>query len=280
MKSRWNEAEDSFLKEFYPELGVLYCSIFLYKTKISVIKRACKLGVKSPCRKNIITKEILLGFINRGMNREEIAKYTNKCVGRIDQLAKLFKLKICKNNWSIEEERFLIENYPIHGGKYCANKLRKSLKSIYKKRDRLKLYVNYQEFFKNHPESPCLGWVGGGISIPCDKLKKDLLDLNIVYEEEKMPLLHLNKRYRADILMRDIKLIIEVNGSQHYLEGKQKFILDGYYQKRHDLLVENGWRVFEIPCHFVFKKAFLTELFRQINANYQEFDVEKCKILK
>ncbi len=269
----WNDREIKFLKEFYSEYGSLYCSIFMGRNRRDIVKRACMYGVAAPNRKTIITKNIFLNLVEKGLDRHEIAKLTNKCAGRIDQLAKIFNIKVCKNRWSIKDRDWLKENYSKHGAKYCSEILKKSITQIRKKSRNLKIKLDYKEYFKNHPDDIKLCWTGIGISHPCEKLKRELLKLNIQFKDEVMPLLHINKRYRADILINDKKLIIEINGGQHYSSKNKKYKLGEYYQIRHDLLINNGWRVFEIPCAYVYKTNFLNNLLVQIDGKDSEYDL-------
>ena len=68
------------------------------------------------------------------------------------------------------------------------------------------------------------------------------------FVEEYQPL---KKRFFAiDISFPDKKLGIEVNGNQHYNSDKT---LKKYYQDRHDLIVESGWTLIEIPYLEAFK---------------------------
>lgn len=99
------------------------------------------------------------------------------------------------------------------------------------------------------------------VSIPCEKLKNELKNKNIPFQEEIQPLLHIKRFYSVDILFPDYGAIIEVNGNQHYDTNGN---LRPYYQERHDLLTQNGWRVFEIPYHVAMRNNILDELLIQV----------------
>ncbi len=115
-------------------------------------------------------------------------------------------------------------------------------------------------------ENPTHGRQKGSnnISIPCEKLKRELRERNIEFKEEVMPLHHLGRLYRADILFEKYGVIVEVNGSHHFVNKQSKFGLTPYFQERHDLLVQNGWRVFEIPTKLVMSEDFLDKLLPEI----------------
>lgn len=78
----------------------------------------------------------------------------------------------------------------------------------------------------------------------CESVKNKLKEENILFQEEFMPLKHINRFFSLDIAFPDLKIGFELNGRQHYDNSKK---LLPYYQKRHDLITENGWKLFEIP---------------------------------
>jgi len=79
------------------------------------------------------------------------------------------------------------------------------------------------------------------LSIPCENLKLFLKNKNINFVEEYEPFDDVN--YSLDIAWPDIKIAIEVNGNQHYNKDGS---LKDYYQKRHNLFEDRGWKIFEI----------------------------------
>lgn len=79
------------------------------------------------------------------------------------------------------------------------------------------------------------------LSIPCQNLKNRFKELGISFVEELTPFNDYN--YSIDIAWPDIKVGIEVNGNQHY--NKDGTLVD-YYQKRHNIFEERGWKLFEI----------------------------------
>ena len=79
------------------------------------------------------------------------------------------------------------------------------------------------------------------ISVPCEVLKKKIRDMNIDFVEEFRPIP--DRFFSIDIAFPEMKIGIEVNGNQHYNKDKT---LKKYYQERHDLIEENGWRLIEL----------------------------------
>lgn len=79
------------------------------------------------------------------------------------------------------------------------------------------------------------------LSIPCENLKQYLKNKGINFVEEYEPFDDIN--YCVDIAWPDEKIAIEVNGNQHYNKDGS---LSKYYQKRHKLFEERGWKIFEI----------------------------------
>jgi len=79
------------------------------------------------------------------------------------------------------------------------------------------------------------------VSIPCEKLKNDLKNEGVLFEEEFTPLP--DRYFSLDIAFPEKKLGIEVNGEQHY---NRDGTLRKYYQERHDLIESAGWKLLEL----------------------------------
>ena len=98
-------------------------------------------------------------------------------------------------------------------------------------------------------------------SPPCEQLKDRLRQAGLEFEEEYEPF---EKRFFAlDIAFPDLKVAVEVNGNQHY-DDPQTGKLQRYYQNRHDLLVEAGWRVLEIHYAFSFQEKAVDQVINAI----------------
>ena len=112
------------------------------------------------------------------------------------------------------------------------------------------------------------------ISKPCETLKNWLRKQNINFVEEYEPFE--DYHYCLDIAWPDEKIAIEINGNQHYTEDGN---LKPYYKKRHDLFIERGWKLFEIPYNYCYnlskeKFEYLFELPIQ-NKNYSDYISKK-----
>lgn len=77
--------------------------------------------------------------------------------------------------------------------------------------------------------------------MPCENVKKYLIDNNIQFIEEYRPLVE--RFFSIDIAFPNLKIRIEINGNQHY---NKDGTLKEYYQNRHDLIEDAGWKLFEI----------------------------------
>lgn len=97
-------------------------------------------------------------------------------------------------------------------------------------------------------------------SEPCEYLKKLLKEHNYVFEEEFTDPAWLHK-YSADICFTDKRIIIEVNGNQHYINGQ----LTDYYQARHDYLVSQGYKVIEFHYSKCYKESDVEQLMNELN---------------
>lgn len=93
-------------------------------------------------------------------------------------------------------------------------------------------------------------------SIPCEKVKNELKELKINFEEEHQPLLHNKRFFRIDISFIDKKIGFDINGRQHYDENRN---LKPYYQNRHNLITNDGWILYEIPYHVAMRKDFVKD---------------------
>jgi uncharacterized protein YydD (DUF2326 family) len=73
----------------------------------------------------------------------------------------------------------------------------------------------------------------------------------------------------------DKKIGIEINGNQHYNSDKT---LKTYYQNRHDLIVADGWKLYELHYSFVFSKEIDNFILLLKNNFDYKFYIKKSKI--
>ena len=151
-------------------------------------------------------------------------------------------------------------------GKSCSDECRKL---IVKHTDeyKQKQSISQKQYLKDNPDKH--PWKNNNKfkSHPCEKLKDYLNDNNIVFIEEWKPLD--DRFFSIDIAFPDIKLGIEVNGNQHY---NSDGTLKEYYQERHDLIEQRGWKLIEIhysSCYNIDKIKNIFEIREQ--PDYTEY---------
>jgi DNA-binding transcriptional MerR regulator len=96
-------------------------------------------------------------------------------------------------------------------------------------------------------------------SIPCEYLKNILKNNKYVFLEEMQPLLHLGRYFAVDIAFVDKKIIIEVNGNQHYNKDKT---LKPYYFNRNELIKKEGWTIYEVHYSLVYNEVYISDLMK------------------
>ena len=136
-----------------------------------------------------------------------------------------------------------------------------------------------KEFLKNNPDKHNWKYNSKFISIPCELFKNHLKENGVNFVEEFSPLEE--RSFSIDVAFPDKKIGIEINGNQHYNSDKT---LKDYYKKRHDLITENGWKLFEVHYSLVYKEEFLKDMthklkddFSLVNIDYSFF-IKKKKI--
>lgn len=125
-----------------------------------------------------------------------------------------------------------------------------------KEETKQKLRIARLEYLSNNPESCSWKRSDKFKSIPCESVKDELIRLNIKFESEFQPLLHIKRFFSIDISFPEKKIGFEINGGQHYDTNSQ---LKPYYQTRHDLIQSEGWVLYEIPYHVAMRKGFVND---------------------
>lgn len=105
-------------------------------------------------------------------------------------------------------------------------------------------------------------------SVPCENVKSYLLKLGVDFIEEFCPNIE-NRSFSIDIAIPDKMIAIEINGSQHY---ERDGSLKEYYQIRHDLLVANGWTVYEIHYSFCFNFNYFEDFIPSVISGERKND--------
>ncbi len=114
-----------------------------------------------------------------------------------------------------------------------------------------------KQYLRDNPDKHPWKKASKFISLPCEKLKIALREAGLLFVAEFTP--DGNFHYSIDVAFPEKKIGLEVNGNQHYDSNGG---LLPYYQKRHDLLQEAGWTIYEIPC----RKCFSAEVVKRLVA--------------
>jgi len=129
--------------------------------------------------------------------------------------------------------------------RYCKKNPNKEIYIGHKHSEEQKKEISKRriKFLQENPDKHPWTYHNKFISEPCEKLK-DLLNKNgYKFESEFKPLK--NRQFSIDIAFPNKKLGIEVNGNQHY-EDLSCMKLSSYYENRHNLIEENGWKLLEL----------------------------------
>lgn len=125
-----------------------------------------------------------------------------------------------------------------------------------------------KKWLKNNPDKHPWKKNTKFVSIPCENFKKYLDSINLKYISEYNVYNEAKRNYSIDIAFPDIKLGIEINGNQHYdRNGKLK----EYYNNRHTILENLGWKILEI--HYT--SCFNIENMKNIMQYYEQPDYKK-----
>lgn len=127
-----------------------------------------------------------------------------------------------------------------------------------------------KDWLNNNPDKHPWKRSSKFLSKPCEDFKKRLKEEHILFVEEYTPIK--GRAFSLDISIPDKKIGIEVNGNQHYdRSGKLK----DYYQKRHDLLVSEGWNIVELHYASVYKKDIVDSLIDSLRKDFFIFNQEE-----
>ena len=125
-------------------------------------------------------------FINanyKKMSKKEMANILGISYNKVDWIMRKLNLKHYKSiKYNEEELKFIKENYPIHGSKYCADKLGRSENAINKKIKKMGLIIKWKHQYID----------ANGYLRNCeDRNNKYLIHRRIVEE-------HLNRKLKHD----------------------------------------------------------------------------------
>jgi len=133
-----------------------------------------------------------------------------------------------------------------------------------------KISEKRKKFLKDNPDKHPWRNKDKFKSEPCEKVKNFLISKHIDFIAEFQPEIE-DRFFSIDIAMPDKMIAIEINGNQHY---ERTGLLKPYYQKRHDLLIEAGWDVYEIHYGACFNLEKLEEFFSRIEKGESKVDFD------
>lgn len=141
-----------------------------------------------------------------------------------------------------------------------------------------KMSNNRKEFLKNNPNKHPWKSPDKFKSIPCEKFKIVLDEINISYIPEMT--ISNDRYYSIDIAFPEYKIGIEINGNQHY---NSNGTLKEYYQKRHEYITSLGWKLYEIHYSQCFDKNKIKGIIDKVlkdKDNIYDFDYSEYLLTK
>lgn len=162
---------------------------------------------------------------NRKGNGGSAAGHTNKYKGQTKENCEDIRIRT-------ETLAIRVKNGTIHPGFHGRRHTQESKKKMSDAR---------KKWLSENPDKHIWRKNNKFVSKPCENLKKYLTSKGINFVEEYEPFE--DHHYCVDIAFPDEMIGIEVNGNQHYDDDGN---LREYYQTRHNLFEERGWKLFEI----------------------------------
>ncbi|QQV88996.1 hypothetical protein [Providencia phage PSTRCR_121] len=132
---------------------------------------------------------------------------------------------------------------------------------LHSKETKAKISMKRKEWLTNNPDKHPWKTNSKFKSVPCELLKHKFIKAGLKFEEEFQPI-H-TRLYSADIAFLDKKIIVEVNGNQHYTDPSKK-ILAPYYRERHDDIKSSGWTIYEVHYSEVYNDVYVNNLIERI----------------
>jgi very-short-patch-repair endonuclease len=149
--------------------------------------------------------------------------------------------------------------------KYCSIKCGKIQHS--KPERNQKISISRKKFLTANPDKHPWKKSSKFDSAPCNALKNYLNSKGIKFVSEWQPLEE--RFFSIDIAFPDIKFGIEVNGNQHY---NKDGTLTEYYQTRHDIIEDYGWRILELHYSSCYNIELLDSILRfKTQPDYTEY---------
>jgi DNA-binding CsgD family transcriptional regulator len=103
--------------------------------------------------------------------------------------------------------------------------------------------IKRKEWLKNNPDKHPWKRHDKFKSEPCEKLKEWLTSKNIDFISEYSNHGISDRYFSIDVAFPDKMIALEINGNQHYNRDNT---LKPYYLEREQLLIDNGWKVYQL----------------------------------
>lgn len=205
--------------------------------------------------------------------------FCNKCNKEIEKKKSGIHARWCgKKKKPLKQEcktcsKEIISKRPkMYCSRECLNK------GLFTKEFKKKVSEGRKKFLKENPDKHPWKKNSKFLSVPCEIFKLYLKDENLEFVEEYQPL---DERFFSiDVAMPEIKLGFEINGEQHYNRDKT---LKKYYQERHDAIIKQGWKLYELHYSIVYDEEKVKEIIHSIKKNYNldeikiDFELRKSK---
>ena len=159
----------------------------------------------------------------------------------------------------------LVPNNPVRPRHTLESKMLQSLKR--------------KEYLKNNPDKHPWKRHNKFKSEPCEKLKAWLTTKNINFIGEYSNHGIMDRYFSIDIALPEKKIALEINGNQHY---NRDGTLKPYYLERQQLLIDNGWNVYQIHYSMCYSLDRLETIILELvnSSNKVEFDYKSYVKLK
>ena len=151
----------------------------------------------------------------------------------------LYTCPFCNKSWFTCKSGFTSHKI------YCKSNPNRVNLSGHPHTEEMKKYLSEKRkaYLANNPDQHVWKRNSKFSSTPCNDLKEFLIGHGYTFVEESSIIP--DRNFAVDICFPDKKIVVEVNGNQHYDLSTME--LKPYYKERHALIESYGWFVIEVP---------------------------------
>ncbi len=208
-------------------------------------------------------------FCNSELSKRSIGGHTKFCDKNPDKNIHIEKLKKARN--SINKESYSKSSEAVkaaHKRGAYDNKVSHKQRQKLSASQKLKISEKRKAWLAANPDKH--PWKKSKFdSEPCQNLKHALTAAGVNYIAEFTPLI--DRFFSIDIAFPALKLGIEVNGEQHYNRDGS---LKSYYQERHNLIEEAGWKLYEIHYSSCYNEEKINSIVASLIENHDLKNVD------